>query len=130
MHKNVDLRSELITFRATMTGVFSTLSLCSELLQRKDDRSQRLLEHERERRRKLEHALLECQEKLRESQEQCQHQTLKRGPDFMEGPHSVIRDDEFLDAFEGELDRMEREEMEKGRDGSCKSTQELTGKYL
>ena len=37
---------------------------------------------------------------------------LKGGPDFEEGPHSQIGEDEFFDAVESALDRME-EELEK-----------------
>ena len=108
-----DLRSELITFRATTTGVLSTLTMCSDLFQRKDDRIQRLLEHERDRRQRLEIALRDCQEKLRVANEKWQRQAAKGGPDFQEGPHSMMREDEFLDAFEGELERLEQEETQR-----------------
>ena len=37
---------------------------------------------------------------------------LKGGPDFEEGPHSQIGEDEFFDAVESALDRLE-EELEK-----------------
>ncbi|MCL4139552.1 UNVERIFIED_CONTAM: hypothetical protein GTU68_023169, partial [Idotea baltica] len=32
------------------------------------------------------------------------------GPDYEEGPHSVIGEDEFYDAIESALDKMEEEE--------------------
>lgn len=40
------------------------------------------------------------------------HMALKGGPDYEEGPHSQIGEDEFFDAVESALDRLE-EELEK-----------------
>ncbi|XP_065185146.1 ceramide transfer protein-like [Sycon ciliatum] len=116
-----DVRSELITFRATMAGVLSTLTQCSDMFQRKDDRFQRMLDHERDRRKRLECALSDCQDKLRDAQDRWHKESLKAGPDFQEGPHCLIREEEFLDAFEGELDRMEQEEHDRVHSANTKS---------
>ena len=38
---------------------------------------------------------------------------LKNGPDYEEGPHSQIGEDEFFDAVENALDRLEEEQARK-----------------
>lgn len=44
-----------------------------------------------------------------EQPQQSQKIVLKSGPDFEEGPHSQIGEDEFYDAVENALDKFEEE---------------------
>ncbi|KAK3923745.1 Ceramide transfer protein [Frankliniella fusca] len=90
----IDFKGEAMTFKATTTGVLTTLEHCLEMVRQSEDLWRKRLEREVERRRRLE-------ENLR---------TLRvHGPRSAEGPHSTMNEDEFYDAMETGLDKMEEE---------------------
>lgn len=98
------LKGEAITFKETTSGVMSTLQHCLEIIVQKDDNLQRKLDKEIEKRRILEEQLKICQDEKAKMQA-----TSIIGPDLEEGPHSTIREDEFFDAVETGLDKIEED---------------------
>ncbi|XP_012277548.1 collagen type IV alpha-3-binding protein [Orussus abietinus] len=114
--KAVDFKGEAITFKATSEGVIATLQHCLELMSQREDAWRRRWEKEVERRRKL-------QELYRVLKEQAIHQTdsprprvlIHGGPDYEEGPHSALCDEEFYDAVETGLDRIDEENQLRDR---------------
>lgn len=70
----------------------------------KDDNLQRKLDKEIEKRQMLEEQLKVCLEEQAKMQS-----TSIIGPDLEEGPHSTIREDEFFDAVETGLDKIEED---------------------
>ncbi|KAG5678268.1 hypothetical protein PVAND_007958 [Polypedilum vanderplanki] len=101
--KSIDFKSEAITFRETTLGVLTTLNHCLELISQKEENFKRKLEREIERRKKVEEELKECQENL------VKMKMAATGPDIedQEGPNSTIPEDEFFDAVETGLDKIE-----------------------
>lgn len=101
----IDFKGESFTFKATTAGIISTLSHCIELMAQREEAWRKRLEKEVERRKKYEEA-------YRTLLEQKQHLTATKlgGPDFEEGPHSVIKEDEFFDAIDASLDKLEKED--------------------
>ncbi|PSN49326.1 Collagen type IV alpha-3-binding protein [Blattella germanica] len=102
----VDFKGEAMTFKATTAGVLATLQHCLELLGQREDMWRRRLDREVERRRKVEELYRATR------QEMATHRLVMHGsPDFEEGPHSALNDEEFYDAVETGLDKID-EEME------------------
>lgn len=100
----IDFKGEAMTFKATTAGVLDTLQHCLELLGQREDTWRRRLEREVERRRKVE----ELYQTVR--QEAAPHRLALHGsPDYEEGPHSALNDEEFYDAVETGLDKMDEE---------------------
>ncbi|XP_018909083.1 ceramide transfer protein [Bemisia tabaci] len=95
--KQFDVKGEALTFKATTEAVLDRLQNCIDVMGQRDDLWYRKVEHEKEKRRKLE-------EMVRTLRTQ-----IASPPDLEEGPHSTLADDEFYDAFETELDKMEEE---------------------
>ncbi|XP_077298873.1 ceramide transfer protein isoform X2 [Arctopsyche grandis] len=100
----VDFRGEAITFKATASGVLATLQHCAELLQQREDYWKVRMEREEAKRKRIEDLYKEAKEQL----QQARIASLP-GPDLEEGPHSTIPEDEFYDAVETGLDRIEEE---------------------
>ncbi|XP_043230502.1 ceramide transfer protein-like isoform X5 [Amphibalanus amphitrite] len=115
----IDFKGEAITFKATTSGVLSTLQHCAELMAQREDAWRRRMERELERRRQLEELLARQQEAAAlaagagtpppsspASAGSKQRHIMFGGPDYQEGPHSTIGEDEFFDAVESALDRI------------------------
>ncbi|KAB0803858.1 hypothetical protein PPYR_00828 [Photinus pyralis] len=100
----VDFRGEAITFKATTAGVLDTLAHCIDLVVQREEMWRKRMEREGERRRRS-----ECLAKTYFEQLQ-KIRNVHPGPDLEEGPHSIIADDEFYDAVESGLDKIEEEQ--------------------
>ncbi|KAH1001289.1 ceramide transfer protein isoform X2 [Dendroctonus ponderosae] len=100
----VDFKGESITFKTTTAAVIDTLSHCSELVVQREESWRKRLDREKERRKHCEVLAQKYFEQLQKSR------TVHPGPDLEEGPHSVLADDEFYDAVESGLDKMEEEQ--------------------
>lgn len=130
----VDFKKEAFTFKATTAGIIATLSNCIELMSQREEQWKKRLEKEQERRRSVEaqskrasaeleetrRALAELQldlqknvalqKQIQEQQSSQQQVILIGGPDYEEGPHSMIKEDEFFDAIDAALDRCDQQE--------------------
>ncbi|XP_076322975.1 ceramide transfer protein [Tachypleus tridentatus] len=115
----VDFKGEAITFKATTAGILSTLSHCIDIMQQREENWKRRLEKEIEKRRKLDELY-----KQAVSEAKAQQPIVLGGPDYEEGPHSVINEEEFFDAVDAALDKHEQQEEE--RRLSKKITADLT----
>lgn len=104
----VDFKGEAFTFKATTAGIIATLSHCVELMNQREESWKRRLEKEMERRRKMEELYRQA---INEAQKQ--RPVVLGGPDFEEGPHSAINEEEFFDAVDASLDKMDHEEEKK-----------------
>uniref|UniRef100_T1IZW2 Ceramide transfer protein n=1 Tax=Strigamia maritima TaxID=126957 RepID=T1IZW2_STRMM len=101
----IDFKGEAFTFKATTAGILATLSHCIELMNQREDSWKRRFEREMERRKKIEELHKQA---LNEAQ---QAKTIVLGgPDFEEGPHSSINEEEFFDAVDASLDKLDSEE--------------------
>uniref|UniRef100_A0A1B6ECM8 Ceramide transfer protein n=1 Tax=Clastoptera arizonana TaxID=38151 RepID=A0A1B6ECM8_9HEMI len=101
--KAVDFKGEAMTFKATAGAVLSTLQFCLEAVGQREDIWRRRLDKEIERRKKLE-------DLYRNVKQQAGGIVVMHGsPDEEEGPHSTLNEDEFYDAVETGLDKLEEE---------------------
>lgn len=133
----VDFRGEALTFKATTAGVLARLQHCLDLFNQSQDGWRRRLEREVEKRKKVEDLYRQALEELRivneckphqqllgqinghgpvHYQQQISSESAKRivlvgGPDYQEGPHSTIGEDEFYDAVEAGLDKIDEEQQ-------------------
>ncbi|KAL0979278.1 hypothetical protein UPYG_G00183120 [Umbra pygmaea] len=99
----IDFKGEAITFKATTAGILSTLSHCIELMVKREDSWQKRLDKELEKRRRVEDAYKSTLSELKKKSQYG-------GPDYEEGPNSLINEDEFFDAVEAALDRQDKME--------------------
>uniref|UniRef100_A0A6Q2XY33 Sesquipedalian n=1 Tax=Esox lucius TaxID=8010 RepID=A0A6Q2XY33_ESOLU len=97
----IDFKGEAITFKATTAGILSTLSHCIELMVKREDSWQKRLDKELEKRRRVEDAYKSALSELKKKSQYG-------GPDYEEGPNSLINEDEFFDAVEAALDRQDK----------------------
>jgi len=102
----VDFKGEAITFKATTTGILATISYCIELMVQREEMVRRRLEKEQAARKLLEDKCRLLEEAAKAPSSKVM---VKAGPDFEEGPHSQIGEDEFFDAVETALDRLEEQ---------------------
>jgi len=108
----LDFKGEAITFKATTAGILATLGYCIELMGQREDHLKKRFEREQALRKQFEERLREV-EKVNEFEERLNDGMVsKPGPDFEEGPHSQLGEEEFYDAVETALDKLE-EELEK-----------------
>ncbi|KAM4577856.1 ceramide transfer protein-like isoform 5-T5 [Fundulus diaphanus] len=105
----IDFKGEAITFKATTAGILSTLSHCIELMVKREDSWQKRLDKELEKRRRVEDAYKSAMNELKKKSHYG-------GPDYEEGPNSLINEDEFFDAVEAELDRQDKIEEQSQSD--------------
>ncbi|XP_068559454.1 ceramide transfer protein-like isoform X2 [Cebidichthys violaceus] len=97
----IDFKGEAITFKATTAGILSTLSHCIELMVKREDSWQKRLDKELEKRRRVEDAYKSAMNEMKKKSHYG-------GPDYEEGPNSLINEDEFFDAVEAALDRQDK----------------------
>uniref|UniRef100_A0A8B9JQD5 Ceramide transfer protein n=1 Tax=Astyanax mexicanus TaxID=7994 RepID=A0A8B9JQD5_ASTMX len=97
----IDFKGEAITFKATTAGILATLSHCLDLMVKREDSWQRRLDKETEKRRRVEEAYKTALSELKKKSH-------FGGPDYEEGPNSLINEDEFFDAVEAALDRQDK----------------------
>lgn len=100
---SLDFKGEAVTFKATTAGILSNLSHCIELMHQRDESWKRKLEKEIEKKKKINEAYTNL---LKEKA----NITVINGPDFEEGPHSQIKEEQFFDAIDNTLDNLELEE--------------------
>ncbi|XP_037933868.1 ceramide transfer protein [Teleopsis dalmanni] len=100
----IDFKGESITFRATTAGVLTTLQHCLDIIAENDDLWRKKLDREVEKRRRAD----EQNRKYKEEIEKIKRISYP-GPDLEEGPHSTLPEDEFFDAVETGLDKIEED---------------------
>eukprot|EP00076_Gallus_gallus_P014360 XP_015133121.1 collagen type IV alpha-3-binding protein isoform X2 [Gallus gallus] len=99
----IDFKGEAITFKATTAGILATLSHCIELMVKREESWQKRLDKETEKRRRTEEAYKNAVTELKKKSH-------FGGPDYEEGPNSLINEEEFFDAVEAALDRQDKME--------------------
>ncbi|XP_062828405.1 ceramide transfer protein isoform X4 [Anolis carolinensis] len=97
----IDFKGEAITFKATTAGILATLSHCIELMVKREESWQKRLDKEVEKRRRIEEAYKNAMTELKKKSH-------FGGPDYEEGPNSLINEEEFFDAVEAALDRHDK----------------------
>lgn len=97
----IDFKGEAITFKATTAGILATLSHCIELMVKREDSWQKRMDKETEKRRRVEEAYKNAMTELKKKSH-------FGGPDYEEGPNSLINEEEFFDAVEAALDRQDK----------------------
>ena len=113
-HHAVDFKGEAITFKATTAGILATLQYCTELMSEREKQLKKKLEREQILRRQAEEKLRNFEESSPKSSGQDGdgmevRQISRPGPDYEEGPHSQLGEDEFYDAVETALDKLDEE---------------------
>uniref|UniRef100_A0A663N7X4 Ceramide transfer protein n=1 Tax=Athene cunicularia TaxID=194338 RepID=A0A663N7X4_ATHCN len=99
----IDFKGEAITFKATTAGILATLSHCIELMVKREESWQKRLDKEVEKKRRVEEAYKNAVTELKKKSH-------FGGPDYEEGPNSLINEEEFFDAVEAALDRQDKME--------------------
>ncbi|XP_062340058.1 LOW QUALITY PROTEIN: ceramide transfer protein-like [Osmerus eperlanus] len=107
----IDFKGEAITFKATTAGILATLSHCIDLMVKREDSWQKRLDKEMEKRRRIEDSYKSALTDLKKKSH-------FGGPDYEEGPNSLINEDEFFDAVEAALDRQDKIEEQSQTDKS------------
>ncbi|XP_047228011.1 ceramide transfer protein-like isoform X2 [Girardinichthys multiradiatus] len=97
----IDFKGEAITFKATTAGILATLSHCIDLMVKREESWQKRLDKEMEKRRRIE-------ESYKSALNDLKKKSHFGGPDYEEGPNSLINEDEFFDAVEAALDRQDK----------------------
>ncbi|XP_031731029.1 ceramide transfer protein-like isoform X3 [Anarrhichthys ocellatus] len=97
----IDFKGEAITFKATTAGILATLSHCIDLMVKREDSWQKRVDKEMEKRRRIEDSYKSALNELKKKSH-------FGGPDYEEGPNSLINEDEFFDAVEAALDRQDK----------------------
>ncbi|XP_065577020.1 ceramide transfer protein-like isoform X3 [Artemia franciscana] len=101
-----DFRGEALTFKTTSAGVLIALQHCLDIISQREDLWRKKLEKEVEKRKKIEELY-----KGSELTKQRPKLTIMSGPDYEEGPHSQIGEEEFFDAVEAGLDKLDQEQL-------------------
>uniref|UniRef100_A0A8C3AGT8 Ceramide transfer protein n=1 Tax=Cyclopterus lumpus TaxID=8103 RepID=A0A8C3AGT8_CYCLU len=104
----IDFKGEAITFKATTAGILATLSHCIDLMVKREDSWQKRVDKEMEKRRRIEEGYKSALNELKKKSH-------FGGPDYEEGPNSLINEDEFFDAVEAALDRQDKIEEQVSR---------------
>jgi len=99
-HMSLDFKGEAFTFKATTTGILHDLSLCIELMQQREEFWKKKLDKEVEKRKKIE-------EQYKTLSKERKTKIIIAGPDFEEGPHSNMKEEQFFDAIDSSLDTLE-----------------------
>ncbi|XP_015598669.1 collagen type IV alpha-3-binding protein isoform X2 [Cephus cinctus] len=109
--QSVDFKGEAITFKATSEGVLITLQHCLDLMAQREDAWRRRWEKEIEKRRKIQelYKSLKDQIAIRQGDSPRPRVLIHGGPDYEEGPHSALCDEEFYDAVETGLDKIDED---------------------
>ncbi|XP_029025328.1 ceramide transfer protein-like [Betta splendens] len=97
----IDFKGEAITFKATTAGILATLSHCIDLMVKREDSWQKRLDKVDGKRRRIE-------ESYKSTLNELKKKSHFGGPDYEEGPNSLINEDEFFDAVEAALDRQDK----------------------
>ncbi|XP_034751999.1 ceramide transfer protein-like isoform X2 [Etheostoma cragini] len=105
----IDFKGEAITFKATTAGILATLSHCIDLMVKREDSWQKRVDKEMEKRRRIEDGYKSALNELKKKPQ-------FGGPDYEEGPNSLINEDEFFDAVEAALDRHDKIEEQSHTD--------------
>ena len=111
----IDFRGESLTFKATTAGILARLQHCLDLLNQSEDLWRKKLEREVEKRKNVEELYRQA---LEDNRSKERHHPVPQtrivvvgGPDYQEGPHSTIGEDEFYDAVEAGLDKIDEEQQ-------------------
>ncbi|KRY34035.1 Collagen type IV alpha-3-binding protein [Trichinella spiralis] len=125
-----DFRSEALTFKATTAGILPLLQHCTDLVQQSEDAWKRRLEQvgssvenfSNERKKIYIHFLQETDRRKR-ADDNCRQLALELqklhvdrsslafgGPDYEEGPHSALKEDEWHDALDAALEKQDLED--------------------
>ena len=108
-HHSVDFKGEAITFKATTAGILATLQYCTELMSQREEQLKKKLEKEQILRRQAEEKLRRFETTPSVGVDESTRQISRAGPDYEEGPHSQLGEDEFYDAVETALDKLDEE---------------------
>ncbi|XP_011307079.1 collagen type IV alpha-3-binding protein [Fopius arisanus] len=115
--QSIDFKGEAITFKATSEGVLATLQHCVELMNQREDSWRRKLEKENEKKRKMQelYRALKDQVNIQKGDTTRPRVVIHGGPDYEEGPHSALCDEEFYDAVETGLDKIDEDNQLRDR---------------
>ena len=103
----IDFKGESFTFKATTAGILATLTHTLEVMSQREEAWRRRMDREIEKRKKYEEAYKSL------LKEKSNPVPVFGGPDYEEGPHSKLNEEEFFDAIDNQLDQMEKEEKRK-----------------
>ncbi|XP_055324849.1 ceramide transfer protein isoform X1 [Sitodiplosis mosellana] len=101
---SIDLKGESLTFRATSQTILATLNQCLDIINQREEYLKKKMETEIERRRQSEELCKKLKDELSKTKSPAFF-----GPDSEEGPHSTLPEDEFFDAVETGLDKIEED---------------------
>ena len=112
--ERLDFRAEAITFKATANGILFSLANCIETLSRSEETWRKKLEKEQIARKRAEElyrkAIEEAEPVKPETPSKPSQMGIMKSPDYEEGPNSQIGEDEFFDAVETALDKLQEEQ--------------------
>jgi len=105
----MDFKGEAITFKATTAGILATLGHCIELMNQREEAWHQKLSKEVEKRKKIQELYKQAVIEQSSAPTPASILQLRSGPDYQEGPHSALNEEEFFDAVDAALDHYEQE---------------------
>jgi len=105
----MDFKGEAITFKATTAGILATLGHCIELMNQREEAWHQKLSKEVEKRRKIQELYKQAVIEQSTVTTPASLIQLRTGPDYQEGPHSALNEEEFFDAVDAAIDHYEQE---------------------
>jgi collagen type IV alpha-3-binding protein len=118
-----DFKGEAYTFKATAVGLLTHLSHCVDLMYQSEDMWRIKYDRQVDKRRQIDEkykqiinqknseiSALTSTRALTINQTCLMAPIMGATPDFEEGPHSAMRDEQFFDAIDSTLDNMDLEE--------------------
>ncbi|XP_014225867.1 collagen type IV alpha-3-binding protein isoform X2 [Trichogramma pretiosum] len=113
----IDFKGEAITFKATSEGVIATLQHCVDLMVQREEAWRKRWDKEMEKRKRLQEICRSLKDQVAASSVNSGRPRvfIHGGPDYEEGPHSALPEEEFYDAMETGLDKIEEDNQIKDR---------------
>uniref|UniRef100_A0A914X4L5 PH domain-containing protein n=1 Tax=Plectus sambesii TaxID=2011161 RepID=A0A914X4L5_9BILA len=105
----VDFKGEALTFKSTTSAILVTLEHCIDIMQQREDTWRKRLEKEMERRKRIDDQYKQCSAEVRKLCSQ-QKPVNFNGPDYEEGPHSALNEEEWHDAVDAALEKIDQED--------------------
>jgi len=122
----LDFKGEAITFKATTAGILATLGHCIELMNQREEAWHQKLSKEVEKRRKIQELYKQAVIEQSTVPTPASIIQLRSGPDYQEGPHSALNEEEFFDAVDAAIDHYEQEvQFQDSYEACVKSSRQL-----
>ncbi|XP_003739870.1 collagen type IV alpha-3-binding protein [Galendromus occidentalis] len=112
---DIDVKGEAMTFKATSHALLTACTQCVDLVNQHEDTWRKKLDREVERRKKAEAAVAagQASDIVPAGGGGPKRSSLINCPDMLEGPHSLLNEEDFFDAVEAFIEQNDQEVEQK-----------------